>query len=81
MGKTDKLPTLKDVVSKGDEITTESGLNEAQIKALNEQLEKIIHERVEAAMAQTSQAIVKDIKNYLNKALPVLVEALIKKNT
>ncbi|WP_353572875.1 hypothetical protein [Candidatus Albibeggiatoa sp. nov. BB20] len=79
MGKKDKLPTLKDIVSKGDE-AAESGLSEGQIQALNEQLEKIINERVQEAMAQTSQVVVKDIKNYLNKALPVLVEALMKKN-
>ncbi|MEK7990181.1 MAG: hypothetical protein VSS52_004190 [Thiotrichaceae bacterium] len=80
MGKKDKLPTLKDIVSKGDDAIAESGLNEVQIKALNEQLEQIINDRVQAAMAQTSQAVAKDIKNYLNKALPVLVEALMKKN-
>ncbi|MCV6638584.1 hypothetical protein [Candidatus Albibeggiatoa sp. nov. NOAA] len=81
MGKKDKLPMLKDVVSKGDETTTQSGLSEVQIQALNEQLEKIINDRVQDAMAQTSQAVVKDIKNYLNKALPILVEALMKKST
>lgn len=81
MGKKDKLPMLKDVVSKGDETATQSGLSEVQIQALNEQLEKIINDRVQDAMAQTSQVVVKDIKNYLNKALPILVEALMKKST
>jgi hypothetical protein len=76
MGKKAKLPMLKDIVSKTDDT---NGLSEEQIQALNSQLEKIINERVQAAMEQTSQAIVKDIKNYLNKALPVLVEAIIKK--
>lgn len=76
MGKKAKLPMLKDIVSKADDT---NGLSEEQIQALNSQLEKIINERVQAAMEQTSQAIVKDIKNYLNKALPVLVEAIIKK--
>ncbi len=80
MKKKDKLPMLKDVVSRADETVTQSGLNEAQIKALNEELEKIINERVHDAMGQTSQLVVKDIKNYLNKALPVLVDALMKKN-
>jgi len=80
MGKKDKLPMLKDIVSKGDETATQCGLSETQIQALNEQLEKIINERVQEAMAKTSQVVVKDIKNYLNKALPVLVEALMKKN-
>jgi len=80
MEKKDKLPTLKDIVSKGDDAIAESGLNEVQIKALNEQLEQIINNRIKAAMAQTSQAVAKDIKHYLNKALPVLVEALMKKN-
>lgn len=76
MGKKAKLPMLKDIVSRADDT---NGLSEEQIQALNSQLEKIINERVQAAMEQTSQAIVKDIKNYLNKALPVLVEAIIKK--
>lgn len=70
------LPTLRDVVRRGELNGANNGLTEAQMQALSHQLEQIINDKVQAAMAQTSQAVTEEIKN----SLPSLVEKIIKKS-
>lgn len=73
------LPILKDVVVQGKDIPTTKELppilNEIQIKALQQQIEKIVQTRVEVALNKAMKEVVTDIKAYLDNVLPELIKS------
>ena len=73
------IPVLKDVVVLGKEVpeTDEFSpiLNELQVKALQQQIEKIVNARLEAALKKATQQAVKDINAHLDKVLPDMIKA------
>jgi hypothetical protein len=74
------LPVLKDVVVPGKEmpLTDElpPALSELQIKALQQQIEKIIQTQLEATLKKVSQDTVKKINAHLDKVLPKLLQEI-----
>jgi len=73
------VPVLEDVVVLGKEIVDTSGfppaLDELQTQALQQQIEKIVQSQLDAVLSKASQQVTKEIKVYLDKELPKLVEA------
>ena len=73
------LPILKDVVVPGKDVPTTEELppilNEIQIKALQQQIEKIVQARIEVALNKAMKGVVTDIKAYLDKVLPKLIKS------
>ena len=74
------LPVLKDVVVPGKEIPLTDELppvlSELQIKALQQQIEKIIQTQLEATLKKVSQDTVKKINAHLDKVLPKLLQEM-----
>jgi hypothetical protein len=80
MSKSKKMavPVLEDVVVLGKEMPPSElpgGLDELQMQALQQQIERIVHAQLDAVLNKTSQHVVKEIKTYLDKELPKLIKA------
>jgi len=77
------VPVLQDIVVKGKEITNTGDLpdilTEIQVKALQQQIDKIIRSRFQKALDKAMQEATQDIKSYLDKELPKMVKTAIKK--
>jgi len=73
------IPVLKDVVVLGKDVPETDEfppiLNELQVKALRQQIEKIVSARLEAVLKKATQQAVKDINTHLDKILPELIKA------
>ncbi|EIJ43549.1 hypothetical protein BegalDRAFT_2708 [Beggiatoa alba B18LD] len=87
------VPVLKDVVVVGREVKNNLPpiLNEAQVKAFQQQMEDIIQSRLQVALQKAgsnalsditvkkiTQDAIQDIKAYLDKKLPILIKAVAK---
>lgn len=74
------LPVLKDVVVPGKEIPLTDelppGLDERQLKTLQQQIEKIIQTQFDEILNKVSQETVKKINAHLDKVLPQLLEQM-----
>ncbi len=74
-----ELPVLEDVVVKGrDVLDTDElppTLSEIQIKALQQQIEKIVRAKLEPVLNKATKEVVKEIKTHLDKVLPSLIKA------
>ncbi|BAP55606.1 hypothetical protein THII_1309 [Thioploca ingrica] len=72
------LPVLKDVVVPGKEIPLTDelspGLDERQLKTLQQQIEKIIQTQFDEILKKVSQDTIKKINAHLDKVLPKLLE-------
>lgn len=80
--KTSKIdiPTLEmeDAVELGKELPDTEKLppvlNEAQLKALKQQIESIIETQLQTVLKKANQEVMKEVKKYLDKSLPGLVK-------
>ncbi|ALG68472.1 hypothetical protein [Beggiatoa leptomitoformis] len=85
------VPVLKDIVVAGREVKNvlPPMLNEAQVKAFQQQMEDIIQARLqttlqkaggnalsEITLKKITKEAVQDIKTYLDKKLPILIKAI-----
>ena len=74
------LPVLKDVVVPGKEMPLTDELppvlSELQIKALQQQIEKIIQTQLETTLKKVSQDTIKKINAHLDKVLPKLLQQM-----
>lgn len=74
------VPVLKDVVVPGKEVPLTDELppvlSDLQIKALQQQIEKIIQTQLEASLKKVSQETVKKINAHLDKVLPKLLQEM-----
>jgi hypothetical protein len=74
-----ELPVLEDVVVKGrDVLETDElppALSEIQVKALQQQIEKIVRAKLEPVLNKATKEVVKEIKIHLDKVLPTLIKA------
>lgn len=71
------VPVLEDIVVLGKELpdtTLPPVLNELQVRALQQQIETIIQSQLDTLLHKASQQIVTDLKSYLDKELPKLIE-------
>ncbi len=81
MSKSKKMtvPVLEDVVVLGKELTESAtfspALDELHTQALQQQIEKIVQSQLDDVLNKVSQQVTKEIKAYLDKELPKLVEA------
>ncbi len=77
--KTLDLPLLEDVVVPGNDVPIADEfpplLSEIEIKALQQQIEKIVKTQLEPVFKKVTKEAVKDIKNHLDKVLPELIKA------
>ncbi|MDM8559780.1 hypothetical protein [Candidatus Parabeggiatoa sp. HSG14] len=77
--KTLDLPLLEDVVVPGKDVPIADEfpplLSEIEIKALQQQIEKIVKAQLESVLKKVTKEAVKDIKNHLDKVLPELIKA------
>jgi len=77
------VPVLQDIVVKGKEITNTGDLpdilTEIQVKALQQQIDKIIRSRFQKALDKAMQEATQEVKKYLDKELPKMVKTAIKK--
>lgn len=75
------IPTLKDVIVPGKEVTDTEELppvlNELLLQGLSKQIEKIVQTQLQATMQKASQAVLKDLQAYLDKRLPELLQAAV----
>jgi hypothetical protein len=74
------VPVLNDVVVPGKEVPVTDELppvlSELQLKALQQQIEKIIQTQLEATLKKVSQDTVKKINAHLDKVLPKLLQEM-----
>ncbi|NJO17228.1 MAG: hypothetical protein HC877_16235 [Thioploca sp.] len=74
------LPILKDVVVPGKEIPISeepsSVLSDLQLKALQQQIGKIIQTQLEETLKKVSQDTVRKINAHLDKVLPKLLKEM-----
>jgi hypothetical protein len=75
------IPTLKDVIVPGKEVTETEELppvlNELLLQGLSKQIEKIVQTQLQATMQKASQMVLKELQAYLDKRLPELLQAAI----
>lgn len=78
MSKSKKnVPVLEDVVVLGKETAHSElpgGLDELQLQALQQQIERIVQTQLDAVLNKTSQQVVKEIKAHLDRELPKLIK-------
>jgi len=69
------LPVLNDVVIPGKDVPPTNELppvlNEIQVQALQQQIDKIVQSRLKKALEQAT----KDIQTHLNKVIPEFIKA------
>ncbi len=74
-----ELPVLEDVVVKGRDVPKTDelppALSEIQVKALQQQIERIVQAKLESVLKKATKEAVKEIKIYLDKVLPPLIKA------
>jgi hypothetical protein len=75
--KTKKVPTLDDVVVPGKAVSDLSELppllNEEQLKALEQQLEKLLQARLQPIFDQAMQQVITEIKTHLSEKLSEII--------
>jgi hypothetical protein len=73
------VPVLEDIVVLGKDVTEihtlPPVLNALQVQALRQQIETILQSQLDARLQQASQQVVTELKAYLDKELPKLIEA------
>jgi hypothetical protein len=74
-----EVPVLKDIVVPGKNLpvktTSSPMLSEVQMNVLQQQIEEIIEKRFQKVLNKATQDALTDIKAYLEKALPKLINA------
>lgn len=75
-----EIPLLKEVVVLGEKTTHQQELppvlTEIQLKALHQQIETIVEERLQAILKKATQEVVVDIKAHLDTVLPKFISTV-----
>ncbi|RKZ40845.1 MAG: hypothetical protein DRQ49_07035 [Gammaproteobacteria bacterium] len=74
-----ELPILKDIVVPGKDMPEvdelPSVLSDIQIRALEQQIERIVQFKLEAVLKHATKEAVKEINAHLDQVLPKLIQA------
>jgi len=74
-----ELPILKDIVVPGKDVPEVNELppvlSDIQVKALEQQIEKIVQFKLEAVLKNATKETVKEINTHLDQVLPKLIQA------
>ncbi len=73
-----ELPVLKDIVVPGKEVPEKGEfppvLDNFQVKALEQQIEKIVRKKLETVLNRATKETVAEIKKHIDKVLPTLIK-------
>ncbi|MCK5523454.1 MAG: hypothetical protein KAI83_10010 [Thiomargarita sp.] len=73
-----ELPVLKDIVVPGKEVPEKGEfppvLDNFQVKALEQQIEKIVRKKLETVLNRATKETVTEIKKHIDKVLPTLIK-------